>query len=298
MLHLHQEEEKVIIEKAPGSSPANPELSILIPTWNNLEMLKLCVRSLETNSEVPQQVVLHINSGTDGTLEWAREKGFGYTASSGNIGVCHSLNAARTLARAEHLVFFNDDMYACPGWDTRLAEEIGAIPHQRFMLSGTLIEPRKTRNESVVVADYGRTPGDFREADLLRALPSLGRADWQGSTWPPSVLHSDMWDLVGGMSTEFFPGFYSDPDLSMKLWRAGVRLFKGVGTSLVYHFGSGTTGRVRAQSGRRVFARKWGMTSGTFTRHFLRRGSPWDGPLTEPALGLPLRLKNWFASRF
>lgn len=297
MLGLHQEGEYLITEKSLGVSPANPELSILIPTWNNLEMLSLCIRSLQANSEVPRQIVLHINQGTDGTLEWAREKGIAFTASKVNIGVCHALNAARTLASADHLVFFNDDMYACPGWDTALMRETARLSHRSFMLSGTLIEPRKTGNNCVVVADYGRNPSEFREACLLGDLPGLGRADWQGSTWPPSVLHRDMWDLVGGMSTEYFPGFYSDPDLSMKLWRAGVRLFKGVGSSLVYHFGSVTTGRVRAGSGRRVFARKWGITSGAFTRLYLRRGSPWDGPLAEPSPGLPARIRNWLSAR-
>ena len=35
-----------------------------------------------------------------------------------------------------------------------------------------------------------------------------------------------------------FPGTGSDPDLNMKLWNEGVRIFKGVGKSKVYHFGS------------------------------------------------------------
>ena len=30
----------------------------------------------------------------------------------------------------------------------------------------------------------------------------------------------------------------SDPDLNMKLWNKGVRIFKGLGDFKVYHFGS------------------------------------------------------------
>ncbi len=298
MLHLHKEEAEVIIEKRRGSVPGNPASSILIPTWNNLEMLRLCIRSIEQNSALPHQIVLHVNQGADGTLDWARERGFSYTASAENIGVCHALNAARTLAAAERMIFFNDDMYACPGWDSALMDEADAVGHERFMLSGTLIEPMRSSNPCVIVADYGRKPEEFREDELLRDAGSLRKDDWQGSTWPPSMVHRDLWDLVGGMSTEFFPGFYSDPDLSMKLWQTGVRFFKGVGASRVYHFRSGTTRRVRFASGRRVFARKWGMTAGVFTKQYLRRGQPWDGPLREPAPGLFQRLKNGISRGF
>lgn len=280
----------MICEKRPGAHPGNPVFTVMIPTWNNLPMLRLCLDSLERNSGLPFEVVLHINQGSDGTLDWARERGIGFTASRDNIGVCRALNAARTLAAGDYLVFMNDDMYACPGWDTALLKAAGEVGHNRFMLSGTLIEPRKTSNSCVVVADYGRDPGGFLEEELLRDLPRLGKADWQGSTWPPNMLHRDLWDQVGGMSIEFFPGFYSDPDLSMKLWKTGVRYFRGVGESKVYHFSSGTTSRMRGFSGRRVFSRKWGVTAGTFTREYLRRGQTWDGPLKEPEPGLAARI--------
>ncbi len=261
-------------------------------------MLRLCLRSLESHSSLPHQIVLHINQGDDGTLEWARSRErLAFTASPVNTGVSHALNAARSLARAQYLVFFNDDMYACPGWDTALWKEIERIGHNRFMLSSTMIEPRDTGNPCVIVADHGKTLEEFREEELLREFPLPGKEDWQGSTWPPNLLHRDLWDLVGGMSTEYFPGFYSDPDLSMKLWNTGVRLFKGLGASRVYHFGSRTTSRVKHRSGRRTFAGKWGMTSGVFTRHYLRRGTPWNGPLPEPEQPLLARLRNLLESK-
>ena len=50
-----------------------------------------------------------------------------------------------------------------------------------------------------------------------------------------------LWNKIGGFSEEFNPGFGSDPDLNMKLWINGVRIFKCVNKSRVYHFGSQTT---------------------------------------------------------
>ena len=47
-----------------------------------------------------------------------------------------------------------------------------------------------------------------------------------------------IWDKVGGFSEEFNPGDGSDSDFNMKLWKKGVRLFKGLNDFKVYNFGS------------------------------------------------------------
>jgi len=42
-----------------------PTFSILIPTWNNLNFLKLCIDSLKKNSRYKHQIIVHINEGND-----------------------------------------------------------------------------------------------------------------------------------------------------------------------------------------------------------------------------------------
>ena len=87
--------------------------------------------------------------------------------------------------------------------------------------------------------DCGDTIENFDENKLLKKITIiLNYFDFQGSTWAPHVIHKDFWNKVGGFSEEFFPGTGSDPDLNMKLWNEGVRIFKGVGKCKVYHFGS------------------------------------------------------------
>ena len=57
----------------------------------------------------------------------------------------------------------------------------------------------------------------------------------------PHLIHKEIWNRVGGFSEEFNPGIASDPDFNMKLWKQGVRIFKGLANFKVYHFGSITT---------------------------------------------------------
>ncbi|HWK02291.1 MAG TPA: glycosyltransferase [Puia sp.] len=279
--------------KLPGKG--NAVFSILIPTWNNLGYLQLCIESIRRNSRFTHQLIVHINEGVDGTLDWvASQPDIDYTYSKENIGICYALNIQRSLADTDYIVYMNDDMVACPDWDLHLLNEIRAIGHNYFFVSATVIEPVPYGNDCVIVKDYGTDIKNFREKELYQEFASFSKSDWQGATWPPNVVHRDLWDLVGGYSTEFSPGMYSDPDFSMKLWKAGVRIFKGIGSSRLYHFGSKSVGRIKKNKGYYTFIAKWGMTSSTFTRGYLRRGAPFDGELSPPLLSRKLRWKNLY----
>ena len=54
-------------------------ISIIIPTFNNLEYLKICINSLIKNSTYKNEILLHINEGVDGTLEYAIKNNLTYT---------------------------------------------------------------------------------------------------------------------------------------------------------------------------------------------------------------------------
>jgi glycosyltransferase involved in cell wall biosynthesis len=281
----------ILKRKQPGRD--NALFSILIPTWNNLPYLKLCIDSIRRNSKFPHQLIVHINEGYDGTLDWVvSQPDIDYTYSEKNIGICYALNIQRSLADTDYIVYMNDDMYACPDWDLALLNGIKAVGHNYFFLSSTIIEPFASNNPCVIVQDYGSDIGSFREEKLLQEFASFPKSDWQGATWPPNVVHKDIWDLVGGYSTEFSPGMYSDPDFSMKLWVAGVRTFKGIAASRLYHFGSKSVGRIVKNNGYYTFIAKWGLTSSTFTRHYLRIGTPFTGALPSPVLTRKLKWKN------
>lgn len=256
--------------------------SIIIPSWNNISLLKLCVKSIEENSTYKHQIVIHVNEGSDGTLEWVREMGFDYTHSENNVGICWALNACRVLAKTDYFFYLNDDMYLLPEWDLHLWKEIERVKHKFFFLSSTIIEPKQSVHHKEILSpfNYGDSPETFKESALLSEYKSIVGADWHGATWPPNVVHRDLWDLVGGYSVELFPGLYSDPDFSMKLYEAGVRYFKGINLSRAYHFGSKSTRRVVLNNGSKQFLSKWGITSSTFTRFFLRRGEVFSNGAT------------------
>jgi len=277
----------------PSSHVENPVFSILIPTWNSLQYLKLCIGSLRKNSRFNHQIIVHVNEGSDGTYEWVKTQMFDHSYSQSNAGVCFAFNAAATLAQSDYLLLIDDDNYLLPDWDFYLWEEIQTIGHEYFAVSGTKIEPRRTFNNCVIAPrNFGASPEEFKENELLETFSQIPFADWNGSSWYPLVIHKNLWNLVGGLSIEFTPGMYSDPDFMMKLWQAGVRYFKGVSKSRSYHFISRSVQRVKKNEGRKQFLKKWGISNSTFRRYYLHMGEPFLGYLQEPekTAGFKLRL--------
>ena len=256
-------------------------ISILIPTFNNLDYLKLCLKSLEKNSSLTHEIIIHINNGSDGTLDFIKANDYKYTSSDDNIGLCSSINKAAKLVSNKYILYSHDDMYFCPNWDKVLLDEVKSLNHDNFYLSGTMIEP----NSGHIVCNFGVNINTFNEDELLSKFKDINFYDHQGTHFAPHLVSKKMWDKVGGFSEEFNPGIGSDPDFNMKLWKEGVRIFKGLNDFKVYHFGSLTTRKKKnfiQNKGDKTFLKKWGFSTKFFKKHYLKSKSKYEGPLNEP----------------
>ena len=252
--------------------------SIIIPTLNNLNYLKLCISSINKNSKYNHEIIIYINSSTDGTLEYVKNNGFKYLYNHKNVGLCKAMNKAVKISTQKYIVYAHDDMYFCPEWDSTFYNEILNINEKDFFLSGTMIQPFN----SFIYFDCGKTIEDFDESKLLKNYNSKKFKDFQGTTWAPSLIPIITWNKVGGFSEEYGPGLGSDPDFNMKLWNIGVRLFKGLSNCRVYHFSSISLRKKISNNGSKTFLLKWGITIKFFKKHYLRSEEEFDGLLTLP----------------
>jgi len=268
-------------------------LSIIIPTFNNLKYLELCINSLKKNSFYKNEILLHINEGTDGTVEYAKNNHITYTHSTTNDGLCIGCNKVSKKSNYDLILYSHDDMYFCPGWDKILIDEVNKLNTNKFYLSSIMINGDPKSNGHI---NYyaGETVENFDEKKLLDNYRNLQHYDFQGSTWAPHLIHKDLWEKVGGFSEEFSPGFGSDPDLNMKLWKEGVRIFKCLGNSKVYHFGSVTIRKKNKSSfksnlgsqANKIFLLKWKISIRSFKKYYLKSDTLYDGELNEPKVNL------------
>ena len=259
------------------------KLSIIIPTYNNLLYLKFFLQSLNINSSFKHEIILHINDGSDGTLDYAIKNNIKYTHSHNNIGLCSSMNKAYSLTSTNFILYAHDDMYFCKNWDLFLINEIKKQNNNFYYLSGTNVSTRY----GLIDYDCGSTYSDFNEEKFFNFCLEDKTPDLQSSHWAPHLIHKELWDMIGGFSEEFNPGDGSDPDFCMKLWLSGVRIFKGVSKFKVYHFNSKTTrnSKIVLNNGTKTFLFNYGFNPRFFRKHYLRGNIsiiPYIGTLTNP----------------
>ena len=114
--------------------------SIIIPTFNNINYLKICLNSIKKNSSFDHEIIIHINEGIDGTFEFVKNNNYIFSYSPKNEGVCVAFNKAVKKSTKKHIVLGHDDMYFCPNWDTVFFEEIKKLPGDKdFFISGDIL---------------------------------------------------------------------------------------------------------------------------------------------------------------
>ncbi len=259
--------------------------SIIIPTLNNLDYLKVCISSIKKNSIYDHEIIVHVNIGNDGTLDFVKKEKIKFTFTDYNAGICEGVNKGSAISTKNYILYSHDDFYFCPDWDVVLENEIKSLNTELFYLSGTMVQ------NGQVSLDCGENLKNFDEQKLLKNYKFIKFHDFQGSTWAPHLIHKNTWNKVGGFSEEYFPGTGSDPDLNKKLWNIGVRVFKGLQHFKVYHFGSIVTRQKEkkydsvTESGNRgskLFLLKWGFSIKFFKKHYLKSDIIYNGPLENP----------------
>ena len=258
------------------------KFSIIVPTLNNLDYLKILISSIKKNSINEHEVIVHVNENSDNTTDFLKRNKILYTYSKKNIGLCRSVNKAAKQATTNYILYCHDDMYLLPDWDIVLKSEIEKLDSKYFYLSGTMIQ----KTGADLILDSGSDFKNFDEQYLLENYKNINMHDHQGSHWAPHLIHKDIWNSIGGFSEEFDPGDGSDSDLNMKLWNSGVRIFKGLNNFKVYHFGSISMRKkknIKKNNGTKTFLKKWGITPKFFFKFYLKTGSIYNGPLNEPS---------------
>ena len=217
--------------------------SIIIPTFENYKYLSLCVESILKNSSYKHEVIIHLNGNDENSRKLISEENLLSTSSDINIGLCSSVNMAAKKASTSYILYAHDDMYFLPKWDEYIKKEIEEINHNNFYLSLTQISHTGAvkGNLQHIQFDCGDSIDNFDEKKLLNQFDKFEFRNLQGTHWAPHIIHKSLWETIGGFSEEFNPGYGSDPDLNMKMWMNGVRIFKGISKSRVYHFSSLTT---------------------------------------------------------
>ncbi len=130
-------------------------ISNIIVSYNCLESLKACVKSLENQEGVQSEIIVIDNDSNDGSVDFLKEQEFKTILSEKNLGYGAAVNRAAREAEGEYLFILNPDTelppasletiykYAQDNPDVGLVSPVLRYPDGRFQLSARKFPKRR-----------------------------------------------------------------------------------------------------------------------------------------------------------
>ena len=104
------------------------KVTILILTWNNLELLSNCIKCVKSQSYKNFDLLVVANGSKTETLKYLRKKNIRFIRYKINRGTVIPFNFAAKQIRTEYLAFLNDDTEPKKDWLFNLYKTISSNP--------------------------------------------------------------------------------------------------------------------------------------------------------------------------
>lgn len=200
----------------------NPKVSIIIPTYNELEHVYYCVRSiLEGSGYTDYEVIIaNDNSKQDITFLSKHIHNLIIVSNETNLGFLRNCNNAAKHAKGEYLVFLNNDTVTERDWLHELLdvferfEHVGIVGSKLIYADKLLQEAGGILWQDGSAWNYGnRDNPDKPEYNYLKEVDYVSGASMM-------VLRK-LWDEIGGFDERYVPAYNEDSDLCMEAHKRG-----------------------------------------------------------------------------
>ncbi|WP_019505359.1 glycosyltransferase [Pleurocapsa sp. PCC 7319] len=230
-----------------GKPIAQPLVSIVIPLYRRLDFIKVQLATMANDPAIKQCEIIYVLDSPEQEEELrtlllnhcilyqlpiklvVMERNSGYAAAN-NAGVCQ--------AAGEYLVLLNSDVFPkAKGWMLEMAKFYQSSPKIGTLGTKLIYEDGSLQHAGMFFAQtifpfwitlhyYKGLPGNYSPAQKSRAVPTV--------TGACLMIRQELYDRVGGLTTDYIIGDFEDSDLCLKCRELGYESWYFADTTL-YH---------------------------------------------------------------
>ncbi|MFH1598268.1 MAG: glycosyltransferase [Patescibacteria group bacterium] len=242
-----------------------PSVSIVIPTFNLLEITKECITNIFRHTPHSFFELIIVDNGSDQkTLQYLQSiEGINLIKNKENLGFAKACNQGMKASKGEHILLLNNDIVVTPGWIEKLVACLSS--DQTIGLVGPM-----TNYSGELQVDSGAKYKKIEEMFLYaQKFTKKNRRNWfefhriAGFCF---LIKRQLFDKIGYLDERFGLGFYEDDDYCKRAREAGYKIMIA-GDVFVHHYGNKTfqdigkqdpsTSDLRMRLNRDIFLEKW-----------------------------------------
>lgn len=251
------------------------QMSVVLCSWKNPELLKQCLRSIRNTVGLDTQVFVALNEGDKESIDYLCSYEIPFVVAPDNYGTL-AVDFLIPWLKSEYTIWINDDSIFSYGWDCDMKNLIDQYYPAAAQIRG--VEKRFTDGR-VALSDLSLP--DFTDDsafDSFNANVTMGKykCDLLYGLFHPICCKTKDFLAVGGVSDGFdfnwWPGHSMDTYFAYKLWKLNPDYkFLISNTSFYYHGSSLTNKKLKATNpeadnrhNSEYFLQKTGMTHKEF----------------------------------
>jgi GT2 family glycosyltransferase len=239
-----------------------PRVNVLILAYRRAALPESVAALVTSTHDVEYQVSILLNGATDAVTDAVRNsiRGADIDESPTNLGFSAGMNRLADKAQGEFIVLLNDDTEVQDGWLDQLVRTADEFP-TAGMITSRLVFPDGRLQEAGSRLSYsgiGVQVG-WGEPDTDETLWQRREVDYGSAA--ALLIRREAFEQVGGFDEAFFPAYYEDVDLALRIRAAGWKaIYEPAAIATHHQWGSTTAGqRTYAMTyNRRTFLDRWG----------------------------------------
>jgi GT2 family glycosyltransferase/glycosyltransferase involved in cell wall biosynthesis len=250
---------------------AYPKVSVVVLSYNNLDLLKACLHSLEKLSAYPNiELIVVDNASQDDVREFlsnyederplARIEDVKIILNDENLGFAAGNNVGIRAATGEYVVLLNNDTYVTRGWIVDLIRHLRV--DDKLGLLGSVTN--NIGNEAKIPVEYADMNEMASAAQGYTMNHARGLLRVENVAFFCVAFRRELVDRIGYLDEDFTRGFFEDDDYCNRVRKVGL----GVGIAedvFVHHHLSASFNAMDQKDrqalfdkNRAIYEAKWG----------------------------------------